>query len=52
MKIKEIIQRLFPRGYIILDTRGVSRIISQVGFLNEGKSFLSFSFSKSGDIGK
>ena len=44
MGLKEFIQRLFPRGYVSLDARGVSRIISQVGFLKEGNSFLSFSF--------
>jgi len=44
MELKEFMRRLFPRGYISLDARGVSKIISQVGFLKEGNSFLSFSF--------
>ena len=44
MGLKEFMRRLFPRGYVFLDARDVSKIISQVGFLKEGNSFLSFSF--------
>lgn len=44
MELKEFIRRLFSRGYVSLDARGVSNIISQIGFLKEGNSFLSFSF--------
>ncbi len=40
MGLKEFIHRLFPRPYMVLDKRGVSRLLSHIDFFKEGKTFL------------
>jgi len=51
MGLKNFIQRLFPRGYISLDKRGVSHLLTQIdSFKREGYAF-SFSFLNIGGSG-
>ncbi len=46
MKVKQLIQRLFSRPrYLVLDKRGVSRILSQIDFFKEA-GFRLFFFNK------
>jgi hypothetical protein len=40
--IKQWVQRLFPRRYIVLDQRGVALLFSQLNFLKEADSRLQF----------
>jgi len=49
MGLKNLIHRLFPRHYMVLDKRGVTRLLSNIDFFREGKSFL-LSFLKQEDV--
>ncbi len=48
MGLKNFIQRLFQPNYLVLDKRGVSRLLSQIDFFKERGHSLFLSFLNNG----
>lgn len=50
MGLKDLMQRLFPRPYLVLDKRGVKNILSQIDFFRE-EGYAFFSSFLNNDMG-